>query len=297
MYSTIVVGVDGHSGGRDAIALARTLGGSATELVLVHVWKGVDGVMAAAAGAQPPVRSGEKLLEQARRELGRPCRTVTHQAASVAGGLHRQAELLGADLLVVGSSRRQGAGRVLLGDDALAALHAAPCALAVAPRGLAGDPRPLRRVGVAYRPGPEGDAAVAAARAIAREQRAELHATIVLPILPSAWEGPPFAYVDVVEDITGEHERSAREQLAGLGPDVVGHVARGVAIEELVRASQDVDLLVVGSRAHGPLRRLLLGSTADGVARDAACPVLVVTRGAREAACEPAVAPPAGAGA
>ncbi len=290
MYSTIVVGVDGHPGGRDAIALARTLGGTASDLVLVHVWKGVDGVMAAAAGAQPPVRAGEDFLEQARRELGRPCRTVTHQAASVAGGLRRQAELLGADLLVVGSSRRQGAGRVLLGDDALAALHAAPCALAVAPRGLAAD--------AVHRPGPEGDAAVAAARAIAREQGAELHATTVLPLLPSVWEGPPFAYVDVVEDITGEHERSAREQLTALGPDVVGHVARGLAIEELVRASQDVDLLVVGSRAHGPLRRLLLGSTADGVVRDSACPVLVVTRGASEAPSEPtAAAPPAGAGA
>jgi hypothetical protein len=67
MYSTIVVGVDGHPGGRDAIALAQTLGSAATDLVLVHVWKGVDGVMAAAAGAQPPVRAGEELLAQAQR--------------------------------------------------------------------------------------------------------------------------------------------------------------------------------------------------------------------------------------
>jgi hypothetical protein len=59
MYSTIVVGVDGHSGGRDAVALARTLAGAATDLVLVHVWKGVGGVMAAAAG--------EELLGQAQR--------------------------------------------------------------------------------------------------------------------------------------------------------------------------------------------------------------------------------------
>jgi universal stress protein family protein len=53
--------------------------------------------------------------------------------------------------------------------------------------------------------------------------------------------------------------------------------------------------LVVGSRAHGPLRRLLLGGTADGRVRDAACPVLVVTRGATEATSAPAAAPPAGA--
>jgi nucleotide-binding universal stress UspA family protein len=50
--------------------------------------------------------------------------------------------------------------------------------------------------------------------------------------------------------------------------------------DELVRRSGDLDLLVVGSRSHGPMRRLLLGSTSRRVVRDAKCPVLVLPRGA-----------------
>ena len=286
MYSTIVAGVDGHSGGRDAVALARALAGPDTDVVLTHVWRRVDGVVAAAVGAEPPVRVGKDVLEQARRELGRPCRTMTHESGSAARGLHAMAERLHADLIVVGSSHRQGAGRVLIGDETLAALHASPCAVAVAPRGFADEPRPLRRVGVAYRPGREGDEAVRRARELAAEHGAELHATTVLPVLPSAWEGPPFAYADALEDVTGEHEREARENLEALGPDVVAHVERGFPVGELLRAAHGVDLLVLGSRAFGPVRRLLLGSTADGVVRDAACPVLVVTRGARSGSPE-----------
>jgi nucleotide-binding universal stress UspA family protein len=47
---------------------------------------------------------------------------------------------------------------------------------------------------------------------------------------------------------------------------------------ELARRSADLDLLVVGSRAQGPVRRLLLGSTSTRLVREAGCPVLVVPR-------------------
>jgi hypothetical protein len=47
----------------------------------------------------------------------------------------------------------------------------------------------------------------------------------------------------------------------------------------------------VGSRSHGPLRRLILGSTSRRLVREAACPVLVLPRGAWiPAALQPAVA-------
>ena len=54
---------------------------------------------------------------------------------------------------------------------------------------------------------------------------------------------------------------------------VVGHPA-----EELIRADEGLDLLVLGSRRWGPVRRLALGSTSERVIRDAACPVLVPPR-------------------
>jgi Universal stress protein family len=45
--------------------------------------------------------------------------------------------------------------------------------------------------------------------------------------------------------------------------------------------SASLDLLVVGSRAYGPIGRLMHGSTSRQLARTARCPLLVLTRGAR----------------
>jgi nucleotide-binding universal stress UspA family protein len=42
----------------------------------------------------------------------------------------------------------------------------------------------------------------------------------------------------------------------------------------------EVDLLVCGSRGYGPMRRVLLGGVLRKLIRRAACPVVVVPRGA-----------------
>jgi nucleotide-binding universal stress UspA family protein len=47
----------------------------------------------------------------------------------------------------------------------------------------------------------------------------------------------------------------------------------------LAEVSSEFDLLITGSRAYGPLRRTLLGSTTRRVLQSAACPVLVLPRG------------------
>lgn len=43
-------------------------------------------------------------------------------------------------------------------------------------------------------------------------------------------------------------------------------------------AGANVDLLLVGSRAYGPIRRALVGSVSSTVVRHAPCPVLVMPR-------------------
>jgi nucleotide-binding universal stress UspA family protein len=56
-------------------------------------------------------------------------------APSPAHGLHGLAEEIGADLVVVGSSRHSSLGQVLAGNVGVALLHGSPCAVAIAPRG------------------------------------------------------------------------------------------------------------------------------------------------------------------
>ncbi|MGH2881901.1 MAG: universal stress protein [Solirubrobacteraceae bacterium] len=53
----------------------------------------------------------------------------------------------------------------------------------------------------------------------------------------------------------------------------------GPPADALQAFGDQVDLLVVGSRGHGTLRRLLLGSKSAHLARNARCPLLVLPHG------------------
>ena len=75
-----------------------------------------------------------------------------------------------------------------------------------------------------------------------------------------------------VQDFVDE----AASESGEASPEITINVLEGDAAEELIRASQDADMLVVGSRGTGGFARLLLGSVSSQVTHHASCPVLVV---------------------
>jgi nucleotide-binding universal stress UspA family protein len=318
-FQNVIAGVDGRTGGRDAIALARMLVGSGGRLALANVHPGEPAApdTLAAASQAPGAAAGQaagelqaeiaslaaassesrRLLEDERAHADVEAELVSVPTSSIGRGLHQLAESEGADLLVVGSSHRGFLGRVFVGDDTRAALNGSPCAIAIAPlayaQGLAG----IRMIGVGYDGSPDSEAALAVAKQLASERGSQVTALRVVQILSSAYAGfGGVAWGDALETVLTD----AKQQMAEV-EGVRGEATLGVPGEELAAFGERVDLLVVGSRAYGPLRRLMLGSTSQYLAGHARCPLLVLPRISARSETDAAQAAPgreqAGAGA
>ena len=179
-------------------------------------------------------------------------------------------EKTGGDLLVVGSSRRGPWGRVLLGDDTRAALHDAPCAVAVAPQGYDLETSEIDRIGVGYDRSSESEHALTVARALGERLGAQLTAFRAIPVAAGSPPG----------------DGACDKPVPVLGAD--SEVGYGEPSVELAFFSDSVDLLVVGTRDNGPNGRLPHASTATDLARSAGCPLLVVGGARTERASGPA---------
>ncbi len=277
MFKNILIGVDHDGGGNDAIALATRLLDDGGELTLGHVYSGDARILREQATEHDldKRRRIEKLLETASEEAGVQAALRWQESPSAGRGLHALCESIGADLLVVGSSRHGLVGRVLLGDDTNAALNGAPCAIAIAPAGYAERPAAIQKIGVAYNRSPDSEYALAVARALAAGRGAKLSACEVVSLPTYAFVGGPAPLDGAIEALVDD----ARERIAALG-GVEAHAVYGVPAEELSLYSASLDLLIVGSRGYGPVGRLVHGSTSGQLARSARCPLLVLTRGA-----------------
>jgi nucleotide-binding universal stress UspA family protein len=288
MFDSVIVGIDGGDGGRDALALASMLREEGGQLTLAnvyaqaYVWKGGH-------PAYQLVKEEDSLamLERTRREGGVDAQLTQVGEPSVGKGLHELAEDARADLLVVGSSRRGLVGRVMLRDDTRAALNGASCAIAIAPAGYALDPHPMRQIGVGYNGSTESNHALRVARELSKTHDAKLSALEVVSVPTYAVLGTMTSasaddLVELARKRIATLEAAALERIATLG-GVEPRAAYGQPAEELAQYSASLDLLVVGSRDYGPLGRLIHGSATRRLARSARCPLLVLTRAARRA--------------
>ena len=277
MFENVLVGVDGSSNGRDAIVLAARLAAPDAKLTLAHVRTGELNPLVAMTPGLPAEeqQASRELLERERADSGMQAELTSVAAPSVGAGLHRQAEAQGADLLVVGCSSHGSFGRAMLGDDTRAALNGSPCAVAIAARGYSGQADgSIAKIGVAYNRSPESDSALAVAKAVAQASGASIAALEVVSIPAYAFSGLMAPAIGDSIDMLITEAKARMSQL----PAVDGRAVYGLAGEELAAFGEELDLLVVGSRGYGPVKRLVLGSTSDFLERHARCSLLVLPR-------------------
>ena len=203
----------------------------------------------------------------------------------VATAILRAAE--SADLLVVGTHGRSGFARLVLGSVAERLLRQAPCPLLIVPRASpdATDtvPRLFHHIVAAVDFSPASAHAAAFAMSLAEE--ADAHLTLV-----HALDLPPAVETWIVESEAGSTRlQQWRQAASGRLDDLVPADARTYChVEERVEAGpasrvildvaaeRHAGLIVIGAHSRSPLERMFVGSTAQRVVRQAACPVLIV---------------------
>lgn len=283
MFTTIVVGVDGREGGRDALALGdrlrRVFGG---ELVAVYAYPNDFFIT---RGINPDFESvmhgnANDLVEDELDRTGIKAHAVALADGSPGRALHKAAKRHDSALIVVGSDHRGPIGRVVAGDVTLATLHGAECPVVVAPRRYTERAEAFRTIGVGYDGSPESHAAALLARDVAVAASARLRVVSVLE--PPGPGGGKLTYdpywAENAEAIREEGQQQLDELLAELGEIATGEVVVGDPVRELSYAGNELDLLVTGARGYGPVRRVMLGSTSSKLVHRAPCPVLVLTR-------------------
>ena len=112
------------------------------------------------------------------------------------------------------------------------------------------------------------------ARQLAAPTNAPVHVLEVVSI-------PTYAYTGLMPPAIGESIDMMLSEAATRMKDlhdVDGRAVYGITGEELAAFSEELDILVVGSRSYGPVRRLVLGSTSDYLERNARSALLVLPR-------------------
>lgn len=296
MLNRIAVAVHGADDqSRDALALGVSLARAAgADLVLGAIWVSPlgpgDGLFESIMRSETE-REAAVLHDEVPSEIA--CTVDVRGSTSVARGMHKIATEHAVDLIVVGPSHLGRAARWLRGDVAVNTLRDAPCAVAVAPAGQrdrAGRPAVVM---VAWDETPESEAALVFGADLAERSDAELRLVHVIDS-PFAYNTVPYFEADghahYLHSIVEERRRAlghAADQVADR-VRVSCELREGMVREELVSAAVGADIAIFGSRAYGPLARVVLGSTSSSFLKSPPCPVLVLPRGVRAPAAQPA---------
>lgn len=283
-FHKIVCAIDFSPGSDAAVqTAARIADEHGAELVLAHAWY----VAPASASLDHSLirqiaNEAERVLEATRKLVAAAGSTRVSAKLLVGVPWHALVELaeheLDIDLLVLGARGRTGLARFLLGSVSEKVLRHAPCSVLIVRPGTP--------------PTPFAHAAVAIDFSVDAEHATELASALVEPsgeiTLIHATESPTSEVRDssiaaLVRDLAdGANQRLevAADELrqrasARVTTTLIDGRSPGARLVEAIESDPTLDLVITGSHGRTGIRRVLLGSVAERIARHTAIPVLV----------------------
>lgn len=210
--------------------------------------------------------------------------TALVEDVNVPAAILSHAEMVGADLVVIGTEGHSGIQRLMLGSVAERVLRKATCpVLTVPPHAPPALPSPdsIQQVLCPIDFSVTSTAALQWAASWGAKAGARVTALHVVEMPPEAADPPLVEYTALRDRLV----RDAHQEMERALPDAMrqldrfeAHVSVGrPAVEILRRAEvQSAGLIVMGVRGRSPVDLAFFGSTTHQVIRRAACPVLAV---------------------
>lgn len=273
----VLVGFDERPASRDALALGKALcERTGAELIVASVRPYWPELIGPAEYARAVAEDEAWLGREAIKVLGEQrFSTSVIAGGHETSGLKEIAAAEQADVIVVGSTHRGRLGRVMPGSVGERVLNNAPCAVAIAPLGLADQELQLGKIAVAYDGSRQAAAALGFAIDLAQQAGAAL---LILGAVEFNVEvtGLGAQTLDDVEVARMQHHLKRARERVPASVAVETRILRGPPNHVISEAAEGSDLLVLGSRGHySAARRLFLGSVATQVTRSAPCATLV----------------------
>ena len=236
----------------------------------------------------PTEREGQMILDEQVNKIENVGGTVAQSHLRMGGAAEEVIELaeeLQTGLIVLGSRGRGRIRRALMGSVSDSVVRHAHCPVLVVRWKPVAFPA---KILLATDGSEEADLAAQSAADLAARTGSELHVTHVGEALShmkyslGAEVGPlPAGPQELLDKEAKEVLEAQLERMREAGASVTeAHLMSGRADEEIIFRAEQVgaDLVVVGSRGLGGIRRARLGSVSDSVVRHTHCPVLVVRR-------------------
>ena len=269
-----------------AVGLAKVTG---SELHVLHVAPAFpDYFEPSDPEPGPTEREGRRILDEQVNKIENVGGTVAQSHLRMGGAAEEVIDLseeLETGLIVLGSRGKGRIRRALMGSVSDSVVRHAHCPVMVVRWKPVVFPA---KILLATDGSEEAVLAAQSAADLAARTGSELHVVHVGETLGPGYSG--YA-VDVGPLPTGSQElldkeakellQAQLERMREAGASVTeAHLMSGRADEEIIVRAEQVgaDLVVVGSRGLGGVRRALMGSVSDSVVRHAHCPVLVVRR-------------------